>query len=282
MAALPWENQPRTQIVKCSTLEYDRARLQFMGSHMLELFEFSPRQCQWKMQGLIPSSTKSFYDFGKAQHCYTLEGAEAFHAQYEVAEGPINPKTQAPYGRDTKAYAAWLEECQATGKQIVSGSEFIQIQRMTESINETAARELLQYGLPEVTIRGQLHGVNSQSRLDWLNIDNGIIVDLKTTESLSRFEKDFWRFGYHRQMAFYRGMVQGLLLPCKRIEVYVIAVEKSEPYRTHVWNLTEATLGEAEEQIKQSLLQYRQLVANLGFDRPWPLSLKFGRSVSAL
>lgn len=281
MATLPWANQPRTQIVQCSVAEYDRARLEFMGSHMLEAFNHSPRQCQWKLKGLIPSSSSVAYDFGRAFHCYLLEGITEFHNRYEVAEGPINPKTQSPYGKDTKAYTTWYEEITASGKSIVSGDELQQIQMMAESVNETAARELLAYGLPEVTIRGQMYGVACQSRLDWLSTDTGVLVDLKTTESLERFEKDFWKFRYNRQMAFYRGMVEGLLLPCP-IQVYMLAVEKKEPFRTHIWQLTEATLGEAAEEVKASLLQYRQLVASMGFDRPWPLSLKYGRSISTL
>jgi PDDEXK-like domain of unknown function (DUF3799) len=281
MATLPWQNQPRTQIVECSVADYDKARLQYMSSHMLELFRFSPRQCQWKMQGLIPSTTAPHYEFGKAFHCYLLEGLSEFHTRYEVAEGPINPKTGSPYGRDTKAYGTWFEEITAAGKQVVSGDEYTQLQMMAESVNETAARDLFAYGLPEVTIRGQLYGVSCQSRLDWFNRDTCSIVDLKSTERLERFEKDFHRFGYARQAAFYRGMADGLLLG-RSIEVYIVVVEKAEPYRTQVYQLTSATLGDADEEIQQSMLQYRQLVASVGFDRPWPLSLKYGRSIITL
>ena len=282
MPQMPWDTKPTTAIVQgCTVADYDKARTQFMGSHLLELFRFSPRQCQWKIQGLIPSSTTSYYEIGTALHCFVLEGAGAFHERYEIAEGPINPKTGNPYGRDTKAFSTWYEEITATGRQVVSGSEFTQIQMMSEAINETAARDLLQYGLPEVTIRGQLHGVQCQSRLDWLDTQNMVLVDLKTTESLSRFEKDFWKYGYNRQLAFYRGMVQGLQTG-KDVQVYCVAVEKQEPHRTHCWQLTEATLADADEQNKQNLLQFRQLVAGLGWERPWPLSLEFGRSIGTL
>lgn len=281
MARLPWENQPRTQIIECSVADYDKARTQFMGSHMLELFRFSPRQCQWKMQGLIPPTSTPYYEFGRAFHCFALEGVTEFHARYEIAEGPINPKTGSPYGRDSKAFGTWYEEITASGKQVISGDEFSRLQMMAEALDETAARDLLQVGRPELTIRGQLHGVQCQSRLDFFDPDRGILVDLKTTESLSRFEKDFWKYGYDRQMAFYRGMAQGLNLGSP-IQVFIIAVEKSEPHRTHCWTLTEATLGEAEEQIKGSLLQYRQLTASLGFERPWPLSLEYGRTIGTL
>ena len=230
MVRLPWDTNPRTQIVECSVEDYDKARTQYMGAHMLELFRFSPRQCQWKMQGLIPSTTKSYYEFGKAFHCFLLEGPTEFHNRWEITEGPINPKTQSPYGRDTKAFAEWYEEFSATGKQAISGNEFQQIQQMAESVEETCARDLLQIGRAELTVRGTLHGVNCQSRLDFWNHDNAVLVDLKTCESLGRFEKDFTRYGYSRQLAFYRGMVAGLGQLNYLPSVYVAAVEKCEPY----------------------------------------------------
>ena len=130
MAQLPWQNKPRTQIIPCTVREYEQARLQYMGSHMLCTFDFSPRLAQWKMKGLIPSRSTSYYELGKALHCFVLEGATEFHNRYEVAEGPINPKTQAPYGRDTKAFSSWYEEITSTGKEIVSGAELNQIEQM--------------------------------------------------------------------------------------------------------------------------------------------------------
>lgn len=281
MSHLPWQNQPRTSVVPCTVEDYDKARSQYMGSHMLELFRFSPRQCQWKMQGLIPSSTKSYYEFGKALHCFVLEGASAFHERYIIAEGPVNPKTGSPYGRETKAYDAWFQEITADGRQVVSGLDYTQIQMMAESLQESCSRDLLHCGHPEVTIRGQMHGVSCQSRLDFVDFDQAILVDLKTTESLGRFEKDFWRFGYDRQLAFYRGMIDGLCLG-RPFSVFVIAIEKSEPYRSHSWQITEATLAAADEQNKQNLLQFRQLVNQVGWSKPWPLSLEYGRSMGTI
>lgn len=279
---LPWQNQPRTAVISgCSIEDYDKARSQYMGSHTLELFRFSPRQCQWKMQGLIPGTDSGNFAFGRAAHCFILEGVAAFHDRYSVAEGPVNPKTGSPYGRDTKAYAAWYQEITADGRQVVSGVEYTQIQMMAESLQETCGRDLLHCGHAEVTIRGQMHQVSCQSRLDFIDWDQGILVDLKTTESLGRFEKDFWRFGYDRQLSFYRGMIEGLALG-RPFSVFVVAIEKSEPYRAHSWQISEATLAAAEEHNKQNLLQFRQLVNQVGWDKPWPLSLEYGRTFGTI
>jgi hypothetical protein len=281
MPKLPWQSHPTTQIVPCTVAEYEQARGQFMGSHLLDLFNHSPRSCQWKMQGLLQEASRPAYDLGRAIHCFILEGPTEFHQRHEIAEGPINEKTGKPFGRDSKAWQEWNEQLVAEGRQVINGEEFTKMAAMAESIAETDASQLLHIGLPEVTIRGELHGVRCQSRLDFFNQDAGWIVDLKTCEDLDRFSRDFSRFGYDRQLAFYRGMVQGLGLPVQP-RVYVIAAEKSEPFRSHVFEVSPETLDLAAEQIQGSLLTYRQLVATIGFDRPWPRSLKFGRTVTQL
>jgi hypothetical protein len=114
--------------------------------------------------------------------------------------------------------------------------------------------------------------------LDFLDLDRSRIVDLKTTESLERFDRDFFKFKYDKQLAFYRSMVAGLALTDRVPEVYVIAVEKSPPYRVHSWQVTEATLSAADEVNKLLLDQYRQVSKTVGNTMKWPISIEYGRT----
>lgn len=273
-----WDDRPRTQIANITVDEYEKARSKLMGSHMLETFAKSPRMCQNKMLSLLGKEpVKQAYEFGKAFHCFVLEGLTEFHNRYEIANGPINEKTGKPYGSDTKAYAEWLSSLDQTGKQVVSDEDFSVIQEMAGSLEEMAGVELLSNGLPEVAIRGTLHGVESQSRLDWWIPEQSILVDLKTTEDLEWFENDFRKYKYGNQLAFYRGMAAGLG-GLHQITVWVIAVEKRAPYRCQCYQVREEVLGPADEVVKFRLEAYKHLVTNLGWDRPWPISLEYGRS----
>ena len=68
------------------------------------------------------------------------------------------------------------------------------------------------------------------------------------------------RYGYHRQVAFYRAMLaqpfDGLLAP-----VHLIAVEKKEPFRCGVWRVSEDTLAIAQRENEAAigrLVAYRE------------------------
>ena len=72
-------------------------------------------------------------------------------------------------------------------------------------------------------------------------------MDFKTCDDLTWFESDARRYGYHRQMAFYRAVLAqplgGLLAP-----VYLVAIEKREPFRCGVWRVSEDTLAIAQRE----------------------------------
>jgi hypothetical protein len=275
-----WDDRPKTQIANITVEEYEKARSKLMGSHMLETFAKSPRMAQNKMLSLLGQEPKKqAYEFGKAFHCFVLEGLTIFHDRYEIANGPINEKTGNPYGKDTKAYSDWLATVESTGKDIISDEDYHVIQTMAESLSEMSGIELLNEGLPEVCVRGTLHGVESQSRLDWWNQENSLLVDLKTTEDLDWFQSDFRKYKYDNQLAYYRGMAGGLAGLVHPVQVWVIAVEKRSPYRCQAFRVSEEVLAAADEIVKFRLESYKHLVASAGWERPWPGSLEYGRTL---
>jgi hypothetical protein len=112
-------------------------------------------------------------------------------------------------------------------------------------LNDRAV-DLLVYGQAEGVVRAPYCGVPCQIRIDWLNPHTSV-VDLKTCDDLTWFEADSKRYGYHRQMAFYRAVLAqalgGLLVP-----VHIIAVEKKEPFRCGVWRISDDTLSIAQRE----------------------------------
>ena len=99
-------------------------------------------------------------------------------------------------------------------------------------------------------IRAEYRGIPCQIRLDWLAPEYGI-VDLKTSDNLSWFESDARKFHYLNQLAFYRSVaaqVTGETLP-----VYLIAVEKREPFRCGVWLVGQDVLGQAQRENEEAM-----------------------------
>jgi len=156
----------------------------FLSSHLLGDFRRCPALYQKKMLGKIEDSESSAYTLGRAAHKLILEGRAAFDADYLVSDGPVNPKTNAPYGRNTKAFDAWNAE---QTLEIISGKEFNFLVTLQKSVwlHELAA-ELLTDGVAEGTVRTAYCGEMCQIRMDFFNEKFGII-DLKTCDDLTWF-----------------------------------------------------------------------------------------------
>ena len=107
------------------------------------------------------------------------------------------------------------------------------------SMNDVAY-ELLQHGRAEGVVRAEYCGVECQIRIDWTNPHMGI-VDLKTTADLDWFENDSRRHGYHHQLAFYQAVLREVV--GQYVPVYLIGVEKVEPFRCGVWRISDDTLA---------------------------------------
>ena len=204
----------------------------FLSSHLLADFISCPELYHRKLTGRIREADSPAYAIGRATHCLILEGPGAFAARYLVSNGPVNPRTGSPYGRQTAAFREWVE---AQDKEIIDEEDYGFICKLQASVSRHAgAAVLLGEGLAEGTVRAQYCGMPCQIRMDWFSPSSGI-VDLKTCSDLRFFEHDFVALGYTRQMAFYQAVLKAAT--GEDAPVHVIAVEKKEPYRCGVWLL---------------------------------------------
>lgn len=248
------ENLPYLRIVPEE--DYHRAAREgeFVGSHQLADFRTCPRLYHKKMTGEIERTDSSAFQFGRALHKLALEGQPAFNEDFVVSAGPVNPRTGEPFGRLTKAYKEWAA---AQTADVVSPEDYETMRKIVGAMKEhREIRRLLTDGFPEGTIRVKSCGLDLQARLDWFcpYLEKGVqaIVDLKTCENLDNFEHDARRYGYPQQLAFYRHALfcaqedfdEGEGRP--RTELYIIAVEKREPFRVGVWKLTDDLVAEAD------------------------------------
>lgn len=224
--------------------EYHAAtkRNEYTTSHRLDLFRKCPALYKKTIDGEIVEGDTAAFALGRATHTLVLEGRERFDAEFTVSDGPINPKTGAAYGRLTKAYQEWYAE---QPMPVISTDDFALIEKMRTAVHaHPVAKDLLASGIAEGTIRATWNGESVQSRLDWLDPERGVLVDFKTCADADRFRFDVRDFGYIPQMAFYENMcaLSGFAAPLK---VYLVAVEKKEPFRVVVVHVSSATLDDA-------------------------------------
>lgn len=222
--------------------EYHAKAGEYLSSHQLLDFMACPWLYRKKQLGLMGDTDTQALLVGRATHCRILEGRNAYESQFAIG-GPINPKTNRPFGSATKAFAEWAA---AQSKPVVSLEHVELIEQMAAGVamNDEAI-DLLSSGRAEGVVRASYCGTPCQVRLDWVHPFRGI-VDLKTTADLTWFENDAKRRRYHNQLAFYQAVlaaVTGQLVP-----VHMIAVEKAEPFRCGVWRLSENTLAIARQE----------------------------------
>ena len=224
--------------------EYHAQASRYLSSHQLIDFMNCPWLYRKKQLGLMQREETAAMLIGRATHCRILEGRDAYESQFALG-GPINPKTSKPFGRDTQAFRGWAE---AQGKPGVHYSDMDLIENLASGVSmNSMAIDLLLYGRSEGVIRTEYCGLASQARLDWVHPHLGI-ADLKTTNDLDRFEFEARRRRYHNQMAFYQDMLKQVTGEDENIPVYLIAVEKAEPYRCGVWQVSEQTLEQARRE----------------------------------
>lgn len=232
--------------------EYHAKAGEYLSSHQLLDFAKCPWLHRKKVLGLIGDADSSAYLIGRAAHVRILEGRDAYEEQVALG-GPINPKTQKPFGSGTKAFAEWAE---AQGKPVLSHDQVELVEKLASGVamNDEAI-DLLLYGRAEGVVRAEYCGVPCQIRIDWVHPHRGI-VDFKTCDDLTWFEADARRFGYHRQLAFYRAVLaerlDGLLVP-----VHLVAVEKKEPFRCGVWRISDDTLDLAQRENEAAIRRLR-------------------------
>jgi hypothetical protein len=124
---------------------------------------------------------------------------------------------------------------------VVGEEQMERIEGMRDSVHEhETASDLLEGGNPELTAlfdhdhvdedTGEVYDLACKARIDYVHPEGSALVDLKTTRDASKesFQKDVWRNGYFRQLAFYRYA----LVECGHglADTYIVAVEKKPPH----------------------------------------------------
>ena len=224
--------------------EYHAAtkRNEYTTSHRLNLYRRCPKLYKKTIDGEIVEGDTATFLLGRATHTLILEGAEAFKSEYMVSDGPENPKTGKPYGKTAQAYVSWAA---AQEKPVISSEDFGLIETMGEAVRaHEVAAELLSDGVAEATVRVSWNGEPVQARIDWLDTDRGVICDLKTCDDLDKFRYNIRDFGYVTQMAFYAHALELAGYAGPRLKAYLIAVEKREPYRVGVFEISAPTLDD--------------------------------------
>ena len=193
--------------------------------------------------------------FGKAAHKYVLETYDFYN---EFAIAPVCDR-RTKDGKST--YEMFLKESE--GKDVITLEQFEQIDAMRNAAYATPfVSKLLTNGEKELSFWGvdEETGLRIKCRPDCITEMNGghILIDYKTCSDAEnmKFCRDSIKYGYDLQLAMYREILRQNT--GHDYTVVIIAQEKTPPYATNVFQLSENYLQSGEEVYKEMLRIYKQ------------------------
>jgi len=234
------------------------------------------RREQWTNREFV--QPPAAYRLGSLAHTAILE-PDKLNDEYRIIPSDINKRTKAGKAE----FAEWMAEnsefthvtqeeiaTTAAMKEAVLGSKDAQILLG----NPKAPSDL--YGgdsvLTESSVYWHEGGVQCRCRPDVWHVDEGILVDFKTTVDASpkAFAKSVLRYRYHVQAGFYLlgtgpGSVVGGDIPDARA-FYIVAVEKTPPFGVAVYHMSQEYIDIGRREALNDLAQYESCVT----DNYWP------------
>ena len=237
--------------VKISNKEYRQS--EGISSSELKKLMKSPLHYRYWKDNPEESDTPALL-VGRACHKYVLETYD-FYNEFAVAPN---------FDRRTKeGKASWLLfQDQNEGKDIITQEQFEQIEKMRTAAHATpfvckllsGEKELSFWGVDEET------GLAIKCRPDCITEWNGkhILIDYKTCADAEniKFCRDSIKFGYDLQLAMYREILKQNT--GHDYMVVIIAQEKTPPYATNVFQLSENYLQNGEMLYKEMLKIYKE------------------------
>lgn len=192
----------------------------------------SPLHFRWAMDH-EREETKALL-FGRAAHSMILT-PEDFAQCYEIA-----PEVDRRTKSGKTEYQEFLDYCEETGKEPISGEDAATIQKMYAAIcRSNLASHLLFTGEHEKEFywTDDMTGEPCKCKVDSITNYNGLpfVVDYKTTDSCEdgHFERAAKKYGYQFQAGMYcEGVFQNTL---EEHRFAFVAQEKTEPYAVRVY-----------------------------------------------
>lgn len=212
-----------------------------IGSTTAKTFLTSPRLFKDRIDGIDRVEDRPHFQVGRAAHLMVLE-PERFE-QCVTTKGPINAKTGKPFGRDTIAFAEW--QAANPGIMVVEPWLYLALERMPDAVCD-----LIKGGRGEVSVYAPTKlGFGVKCRPDYLL--PGLIVDLKTIDSVDHIGRAIARFKYWFSAGWYR-MVMNLETGSHH-QFRLVFMEKKAPYRWRIVDLAPDYMAWADHQVDDTL-----------------------------
>lgn len=198
-------------------------------------------------------------EIGTAAHCLVLDGQKAFDAQYVKKPDGLSLATKE--GKAWKAELGRKKALSEGGKDDPWGS----VQGMADSLRRLqwySGTDAEYIKRNEVSIYWDWEGVRCKARLDSLLVDEGIVLDLKTTDSVDPelFQKKVVGLGYDFQAGAYLTAAEAAY--GKPFRFIFVAVERKAPYTVTLFEVDDEMAAEGRRKFDRAIQIYKECEAS--------------------
>jgi exodeoxyribonuclease VIII len=196
--------------------------------------------------------------FGGAYHTWVLE-RDLFEGRYFEYDPDERPNLEQTFG--AKVNKEWrAAQFEAAGnKGVLEANDMVDIRGMDKQLkaNNPNAVALVANSEHEVSIYQTVevggYSYEGKARFDGINPEAGFFVDLKTTKEAhpSGFGREAGQYAYHIQMAWYKKIAE--LEYNRTFEVFIVAQERTAPYNSGLYKVSEAMLNKGEYELNNLL-----------------------------
>jgi hypothetical protein len=228
----------------------------------LDYLHSSPMEYRLHKDGKLETEQTPAMLCGSMLHGLALEGSVDWVTPPETYPSKDGDK---PWTNAANFCKQWNAD---QTKPILSKSQDEDIRATAEAIRrDPFASTVLNNGNAEVSILSEYAGRLFKGRADWLSLDGGYVVDLKSTvdAGTDAFSRQLSAMRWHCQAALYLKLLWTLGYDSVR-SFYFIAVEKVAPYRVNVRKLKDSALEIGLQEIEADL----ELLERCERDNCWP------------
>ncbi len=190
------------------------------------------------------------FTFGSALHTLILE-PEEFDRRFVVEdfEGADLNKNSNAYKDAKRQWESGIGK-----RDVLDKSQMVQLKRMVANV-EAIAGPLLKNGVAERAIFAEINGVQCKGKFDYYREDKGILIDVKTTQSIRKFPLSMIDYNYVTQCAFYTDIMKSIGKP---VNAFVfILVETTAPYMVRIAQVGEETIEEGRAMYGEYLEKWK-------------------------
>lgn len=235
------------ELRECTNSEYHGEKEHLSSSNYKLLLEDLQKFYNEKILGIKKvEEEKAHYQDGSYLHSLILE-PEQVEKEYAFFTG---------IKKQGKAFEEFKEVNK--GKTILGVNQKKRVDGWFETYKKcTVATELIKGGSPELSLFGELKGIKTKVRADYINSDEGYIVDVKTTSfglEVEDFKNTMSSFHYELSAALYSEMFEAYF--GKPFQFYFLVVGK-EIAGCKVFRLGEKSRSKGQMQLNEARKIYK-------------------------